>query len=174
MKKYHLILLTIFLTLNSYSQECGFDNNESFSKSNKKMEWFVKKLTKQKLTITNDKNDIPYKVKKQLDCITNGFDIANPEEKHQSGCIVEEGIPSRRLNILAKNDNYLILNYNTYSVGISGNNIWIKYDDNGITDFWKGSTMGGLIIDSKFDLNKYIIHTELQVKKINTILYNRN
>ncbi len=174
MKKSHLILLTVFLSFNVYSQECGFDSNESILESNKKMEWFVKELTKKKLTITNDKNDIPPKVKKQLDCLNNGFSIANPKENYQSGCIVEKEVPSRHLNLLAKNDNYIVLIYNTYSAGISGNSIWIKYDDNGITDYWKGSTIGGLIIDSKFDLNKYIVETEKHVKKMNAILYGIN
>ncbi len=157
--------MIISSTLSSYSQECGFDSNESITKSNKKMEWFVKRLTKQKLTITNDKNDIPILVKKQLDCFTNGFEIANPDENHQSDCTSEEGIPSRHLIILAKNDIYLVLNYNTYNLGISGHNIWIKYDKNGITEFWAGSSIGGLVVDSKFDLDKYFRKTEIQINE---------
>jgi hypothetical protein len=169
MSKYIIIVFFIFSTLNSYSQECGFDTNDSIIKSEKKMEWFVNKLTNQKLTITNDKNDIPVLVQKQLDCFTNGFDIANPNENYQSGCDAEEGVPSRHLNILAKNENYIMLNYTTYNLGVSGHNIWIKYNKNGITEFWTGSTMGGLIVDSNFDLNKYIAQTELHVKKMNEI-----
>lgn len=174
MTKYLLLLLIVFSTINSYSQVCGFDSNDSITKSKKKMEWFVKNLAKQKLTITNDKNDIPVLVKEQLDCYTNGFDIVNPDENYQNGCSVEEGVPSLHLKILAKNDNYLVLNYNTYNLGISGHNIWIKYDENGITEFWTGSTMGGLIVDSKFDLNKYIVKVESQIKTINKYLQNNN
>jgi hypothetical protein len=155
MKKYIVLILVSLTTLASYAQNCGFDSDTSTKESNKKMEWFVKKLMKQKLVITNEKNDIPIPVLKQLNCYTNGFDIANPDEKHQNGCGSDDDIPAFHLRLLAKNKDYLVISYNTYNLGISSHHIWIKYNKNGITDFWSASTGGGLVVDSKFDIYNY-------------------
>mgnify|MGYP003132229684 FL=1 len=157
---FYLLFTFLAFSYTLYAQECGFDENEKLDKSEKKLDWFVKKLKKQGLVITNDKNDIPLKVKEQLDCYTNGFDLANPGEKYQGGCIVEEDVPSRELPLLAKTKEYLIISYNTYALGSSGHDIWIKYDETGITDFWSGSNMARFLLASRFELIKYIEETE--------------
>ncbi|MFK7748065.1 MAG: hypothetical protein AB8B65_06730 [Kordia sp.] len=155
MKKNILLFIVSIITLTSYAQDCGFKNDHSEEESNKKLAWFVKELPEQKLVISNDKNDIPTHVLKQLKCASGGFDIANPDEKYQSDCSGEDDKPSRHLKLLAKNKEYLVMSYNTYNLGISSYHIWIKYNKSGITDIWYTSTMGGMVVDSKFDILNY-------------------
>lgn len=170
MKKNILLFIISIFTLTSYAQDCGFKYNHSEEESNKKFAWFLKKLPKQKLVISNDKNDIPIHVLKQLKCVSGGFDIANPDEKYQSGCSGDDDEPSRHLRLLAKNKNYLVMSYNTYSLGIASYHLWIKYDKNGITDIWYTSISGGLVVDSKFDFRNYYKLISNEVKKQNQMI----
>lgn len=174
MKKNILLFIICLTTLTTFAQDCGFDSSNSEKESNKKMDWFVKELPKQKMVVTNDKNNIPKQVLKQLKCYLNGFDIANPDEEHQSGCGSDGKTPSRHLTLLAKNKNYIVISYNTYNLGIASYHIWIRYNKDGITDFWSTSIGGGLIVDSKFDILNYYTHISSRVKELNKFLTNRS
>lgn len=174
MKKYILLILISLTTLISFAQNCGFENSSSTKESNKKMDWFVKELSKQEMTVTNDKNDIPKQVLKQLKCHLDGFVIANPNEKHQNGCSSDGKTPSRHLTLLAKNKNYIVISYNTYNLGIASYHIWIRYNKDGITNFWSTSIGGDLIVDSKFNILNYYTHISSRVKELNKFLTNRS
>ncbi|OAD90702.1 hypothetical protein A7A78_05530 [Aequorivita soesokkakensis] len=161
MKQKILSLLILFITTTTFSQDCGFKNITDPAESNQKLNWFVKNLSKEELKISNNKNDIPLLVKKQLDCFFNGFDIANSDEPYQDDCSTIDGLPSKHLIFLAKNSDFLVMSYNKYSVGVSSYSIWIKYNKNGITDFWSNSMLGGLSEKSKKSMKEYIHAVEL-------------
>jgi hypothetical protein len=173
MKKYTTLFFLLFI-VTVVAQDCGFEYNTSQEATNTKMDWFEAEFAKQKLVVSNDKNDIPTQVLQQLQCHLNGFDIANPDEKHQDDCAAEEGLPSLHLSLLAKNENYLVFTYNTYSSGSSSHHIWLQYDTKGIINYWSASTIGILIIDENFNLQKYAKNVSTQVKNLNAILYSEN
>ena len=91
------------MTLNCIAQKkCQYEIDESKILENKNLDSFLIALKSEKIKVYNDKKSIPTQVEKQLDCIAKNFDIANPNEAYQKGCIVEKKIPSRGLFFLAK------------------------------------------------------------------------
>lgn len=151
-----VIFTIFFLPSFGFSQDCGFQVEEDESKLNIIFQKFTENLANEDLVITQDKNSIPKQVKTQLDCLTNGFDIANPNDEYQDGCSDEKEFPTRHLTFLAKSENYLLISYNTYNLGISSYNLWIKYDHDGIIDFWSNAMLGELNSKHLNDTKSYI------------------
>jgi hypothetical protein len=127
------------------------------------MNWFVSEFAKQELVVSNEKSTIPKQVLQQLKCFYKGFHIANPDEKHQEDCNATAGLPALHISLLAKNENYLVLMYHTYSLGSSSRHIWIHFDTTGIIDYWSASTMGIFMIEEDFTLQKYCNAVSKQV-----------
>jgi hypothetical protein len=157
MKNLKFILFTILLFSNSFAQKnCTYKVDENIILQNKNLDAFLQKFESEKFIISNDKNSIPKHVKKQLDCIAKNFDIANPNEKYQQGCIVEENTPSRGLCFLAKSKHVLVMSYATGGIGSSTHFLFIEYNSKGIIDLWTGVGMGIIKPKSLKEISEHI------------------
>ena len=156
MKKLKFIILILF-SLNSFSQKnCPYKIDENKILENRNLDDFLNKFQSEKFVVLNDKNSIPKEVKKQLDCIARKFEIANPKEEYQQGCLIEKKIPSRGLFFLAKSDDILVLTYGTGGIGSSTHFLFIKYNSKGIVDLWTGVGMGIIKHKSLEEITKFI------------------
>ena len=156
MKEIKFIII-ILMTLNCIAQKkCQYEIDESKILENKNLDSFLIALKSEKIKVYNDKKSIPTQVKKQLDCIAKNFDIANPKEAYQQGCIVEKKIPSRGLFFLAKSDTVLVMTYGTGGIGSSTHFLFIKYNSKGIVDLWTGVGMGFIKHKSLEEITKFI------------------
>ena len=73
-----LNLLVLVAPCVSGQRQCGFliDTAKSFSKPT--LYYFLTEIKSDTFKITNNKKDIPSFIKKQLDCFSGEFRIANP------------------------------------------------------------------------------------------------
>jgi len=156
MEKVKFIII-ILITLNCTAQKkCQYEIDESKILENKNLDSFLNTFKSGQFKIYNDKNSIPTQVKNQLDCIVQNFDIANPKEEYQQGCILEKKIPSRGLFFLAKSDDVLVMTYGTGRIGSSTHFLFIKYNSKGIVDLWTGVGMGIIKHKSLEEITKFI------------------
>ena len=156
MKILKFIILILF-SLNSFSQKnCPYKIDENKILENRNLDGFLNNFQSEKFVVFNDKNSIPKQVQKQLDCITKKFDIANPKEEYQKGCVIERKFPSRGLIFLAKSDDILVLTYGTGGIGSSTHFLFIKYNSEGIIDLWTGVGMGIIKHESLEEISEFI------------------
>ncbi|MFC3157312.1 hypothetical protein [Chryseobacterium arachidis] len=106
--------------------------------------------------IQTKKQAIPHHIKKELDCLTEDFNIANPNQKYQIGCLYQKEMPRRKLLFLAKSSDILILTYATGGIGSSTHFLFIKYDSKQILDLWTGIAMGIFMPTSLDEITQYI------------------
>lgn len=105
------ILLIILITTNCIlaQKKCDYNINTPKILSNESLDKFIYLLQKNDFIVSNNKKEIPSFIKKQLDCISGEFSIANPGEKYQSNCIAESNLPKRKLIFLSKSKNFLVM-----------------------------------------------------------------
>ena len=91
-----IVSFCLVLTLNVSGQNtCGYKLDTAAILSNKNLDDFLAVLQTDSFIVTNDKKDIPRSIKKQLNCMTNGFSIANPGEPYQATDVVTWRIKPR-------------------------------------------------------------------------------
>jgi hypothetical protein len=135
-----LLVLTCLLTAdNALSQKkCSFQIDTAKILTNQNLDGFLTELKDDSFKITNNKKDIPKFIKKQLDCYTHGFRIANPDQPYSSSDVIVRNLPRRQLTFFAKSDDLMVMEYNLGGVGLSSHLLLVKYKDGKIIDLWKG------------------------------------
>ncbi|UKB77599.1 hypothetical protein [Chryseobacterium sp. MEBOG07] len=156
MKHIKYIILILF-SINCLGQKnCKFKINEATILKNENLDYFIGKMQKDQFETQTRKQAIPSYIKKELDCLSGDFSIANPDKEYQSSCIYEKNMPRRQLLFLAKSKDILILTYATGGIGSTTHFLFIKYDSKQILDLWTGVTMGIFKPESLKSIIKYI------------------
>ncbi|MDI9366613.1 MAG: hypothetical protein QM541_16775 [Flavobacterium sp.] len=141
MKKTVKIILfgLLFLPFFSFGQNnCSFkiDTTKILTKEN--LRKFATKLKNDTFQSFTDINEIPTFIKKQLNCLTNGFSIANPNEDYRCCCTSPRHLPNRKLIFVGKSKNVLAMTYLTGGFGVSTHLLLIQFENNKIIDLWTG------------------------------------
>jgi hypothetical protein len=131
---------------------CSLDTAKILANEN--LDGFTYRMRTDAFEVLNDKKAIPVFVKKQLDCLAEGFKIANPDEEYACCCTDFKDLPRRKLIFLAKSKDMLALTYLRGGFGVSTHLLLIRFDKNKIVDIWAG--FGHESIQSVPDLLQFI------------------
>ena len=152
---YFLFSILFFAPSILFSQNnCGIIEIENEHESYALFVSMINEVNTQTFNVTNNLNDIPQKVKEQLDCFFNDLDMANYKEDFNGSCTVEKRLHSRGLTYLALNENYLLISYS--SSGGSGYHMWFKYNENGVLKSWFCGSLGRVPTNKKLEFEKYL------------------
>lgn len=125
--------------------------------SNQNLNHLIHELEKENLGSKLTYQEAPQIVRSLLDSLTGDFDIANPGEDWQVGCVrlekmiqkkVNDSIieiefedaelPSRELVYLGTSDKITLMTYYTGGFGKAAHTLIIKHNNQEILDLWKG------------------------------------
>lgn len=121
---------------------------------NENLDDFLSEIEKSHLSDYNDKNAIPVSLKEQLELITHGFSMANPNEEYRCCCTSAQSLPYRKLLFLSLNKDLLIMTYLTGGIGVSTHILFVRFRDNNIQDIWNAQSFEEL--KSKRNIIKFI------------------
>jgi hypothetical protein len=170
MKYLNLLFLYILLTFSfsSSAQKCSYTIDTAKILSNKNLDKFISDLQTQKFITINDKKGIPVFIKKQLDCLTKKFSIANPDQEYACCCTSSQKLPSRKLIYLAISGNTLVMSYLTGGFAESTHLLLIQFDNDKILDLWTGHCSEN--IKSNQGIAKYLTENKNKEWGLNTNL----
>jgi len=134
--------------------------------ANENLDNFVQSLTTDTFQNFVDKDAIPKHVKKQLNKLTSGFSIANPNQAWQCCCTSPRRLPERQLNFLAKSKDVLVMTYKTGGIGVSTHLLLIRFDTDKIIDLWSGYCWAD--VSKVGDIVSYIAETRKSNRQLNT------
>ena len=141
-------ILSLTFSLNAWGQgNCIFKIDTAKILANRSLTSYLLALQSDTFMVTNNKKDIPRFIKRQLNCLTHGFSMANPDKKYQATDVVGwriKPLPRRQLVFLAKSNHILVLTYYIGGIGRSNHLLLIKFKDKKILDFWTGSCLNGM------------------------------
>lgn len=148
MKFYKTILfLAVYFTITnstSAQKNCDYKIDTAKILGNQNLDNLLLEFQNDSFKITNNKKDIPHFIKKELDCLVNGFSIANPGQKYQATDVVLKKLPWRQLVFLAYNDRMLVMTYLKGGIGESRHLLMIKFKSKKIIDLWTGFCLNGM------------------------------
>ncbi len=155
-------------------RKCAFQIDTAKILSNRNLDKLLLEFQSGTFKTTNNKNDIPRFIKRQLNCLTHGFLIANPGKPYEATDVFTGNIfnklPSRQLVFLAKSDNMLVMTYLKGGRGLSRHLLFIKFNGKKITDFWSGSCLNGM--DTKEGIINNINYSRSKKWELNTNMVN--
>jgi len=167
MKRHIIFFVLTLVYFTAFSQgNCEFKIDTAKILANKNLDGFVSNLLVDSFIITNNKKSIPSFIKKQLDCFTGKFSIANPGEPFQYGCVIIEKLPRRQIHFLAKSKNVLVLTYTHGGSAMTKHLLFIKFEGKQITDFWAGVSLD--VLDTKEKIIDYIEKSKHSPAGLNT------
>lgn len=134
--------------------------------TNENLDDFVQSLKTDTFQISADKSAIPKHIKKQLDKLTKGFSIGNPNQAWQCCCTSPRRLPERQLNFLAKSKNVLVMTYKTGGIGVSTHLLLIRFDNKKIIDLWTGYCWAD--VSQVSDIVSYIAESRKNNQELNT------
>lgn len=134
--------------------------------TNENLDDFVRSFKADTFQISSDKSAIPRPIKKQLDRLTKGFSIGNPNQDWKCCCTSARHLPKRQLNFLAMSKDVLVMAYKTGGRGISTNLLLIRFDGNKIIDLWTGYL--GEEVNNVGDIISYIDEAKKSNREFNT------
>ena len=135
------LIMVICLLISIYSKaqkQCDYQIDTSEILNNQNLSAFILNLQTDSFKISYSKKDIPRFINKQLDCLTNGFSIANPGHKYQCCCTSSMLLPERQLIFLGISEDIFVMTYLTGGIGVSTHLLLIKFENNRIIDLWTG------------------------------------
>ena len=149
----YLIPTIVFSCFCFGQKKCNFVINEKkiFAKEN--LDYFLKKIESKSFHTFNNGSAIPKHIKKELDCITGNFSIADKNQKYHDSCFNEGNLAKRQILFFAKNKELIILTYATGGDGSTTHYLFLEYNSKEILNLWSGMTMG---ISSQKSLNEII------------------
>ena len=157
-------ILTV--TLNASGQDnCSFKIDTAKILANINLDTLLSEFQIESFKVSTDKKDMPHFIKKQLNCLTHGFSIANPGQLYQNTDVIVQKLPSRQLIFLAKSKNMFVMTYQMGVMGLPRKILIIKIKDKTIIDFWSGQGFEDL--DTKRHIVDYL-KQNLNTKKLNT------
>jgi hypothetical protein len=138
------LLLTYNLSNSAYGQgSCSFKIDTAKILTNQNLDRLLQYFQTNTFKITNNKKDIPRFIKKELDCLSNGFSLANPGQPFQATDVIKGKRPNRQLTFLAKNKNMLVLTYTLGGFSASRRVLFIIFEGKQIIDLWTGNCYYG-------------------------------
>ena len=158
-------IVTVFslaLSLNAIGQKnCDYKIDTSKILANENLDNFLFKIQRDTFKVSYDKKDIPSFIKRQLNCLTHGFSIANPNQEYQATDVLYRRLPSRQLIFLATSKDMVVMTYLMGGIAESTHVLFIKSRDKKIVDLWTGLCIRDL--KSTSEIFEYI--SEKQNKK---------
>jgi hypothetical protein len=165
-KTIKLIILLLFPILSFGQKSTDFTIDTVKILTNENLDDFVQSLQIDTFQISTDKNAIPKHIKKQLDKLTKGFSIGNPNQDWQCCCTSPRRLPERQLNFLAKSADVLVMTYKTGGLGVSTHLLLIRFNNNKIIDLWAGYCWAE--VSKVSDIVSYIDETRKHNRELNT------
>ena len=137
--------LALLISINVFGQKnCEFKIDTAKILANQNLDNLLSQFQNDTFKITNNKKDIPRFIKKQLNCLTHGFSIANPGQPYQATDVVFKKLPWRQLVFLDRNNDMLVMTYLKGGIGLSRHVLFIKFKDKKIIDLWRGNCLNGM------------------------------
>ena len=165
-KTIKLIILLLFPILSFGQKSNSFTIDTAKILTNENLDDFVQNLKTDTFQISADKKAIPKHIKKQLDKLTNGFSIGNPNQDWQCCCTSPRRLPERQLNFLAKSKDVLVMTYKTGGFGVSTHLLLVRFDNDKIIDLWTGYCWAD--VSKVGDILSYIEETRKNNRELNT------
>ena len=153
-RKIILISLLMFSLFTIAQENCNFKIDKHKILSNLNLDKFLMELQNDNFEIYYDKKHIPDSLIKSLACLNGEFSIANPKEKYQTNCEANEKLPKRKLILLLKSKNNIVVTYFCGGFATSVHILFLRFNNGKITDLWSGISVKKL--SSKEDILKYI------------------
>ena len=167
----------------------AYELDTSVILSNQNLNSLILELEKENLESKLVFQEAPKVVRGLLDSLTGHFDIANPGEDWQVGCVKiskmiekkvndsiievtfdDSELPTRGLVYLGTSDNITLMTYYTGGVGKSAHTLIIKHDNQEVFDLWKGSAPYD--VQNKTEIIEYLKQNQNKEWGLNTnILY---
>ncbi|HYV92944.1 MAG TPA: hypothetical protein VE978_14230 [Chitinophagales bacterium] len=141
MRQIQTLILSIILLTTQISEgqkKCSFQIDTAKILANRNLDSFIADLKSDNFDITNNKKNIPKFIKRQLDCFTGNFRIANPDEPYNSTDIIIRSMPGRQLVFLAQSNDLLVMQYLEGGYVRTSHLLLVKFKDSKIVDLWKG------------------------------------
>ncbi len=139
MLKYFLILQLFAISSLSLTGQnnCEFQIDTQSIFLNQNLDTFIHKLESDTFHIIPDIRMFPQRVQSQLQCLLNGFGIANPNQDFRCCCTSPDNLPQRQLTQLGISKEILVMTYRK-GEGIVCNSrlLIIRFGDSGIIDLW--------------------------------------
>ena len=135
-------------------ENCNFKIDKHKILSNLNLDKFVMELQNDNFEIHYDKKFIPDNLIKSLVCLNGDFSIANPKERYQSNCVTNKKLPKRKLILLLKSKNNIVVTYFCGGFVTSVHILFLRFNNEKILDLWSGSSTEKL--SSKEDILRYI------------------
>ena len=129
-------IIFILLTLSACSGRL-YKFNETDVLENKSIAEIIRVIDNEKLAVFKKESDIPEYIRKTLDSWGDKFDIADSGSKYQSTDVFN-GLPSRQIIAIFKNENYFIMTYSHGGRGRHTHIMYFKMADEKVLDFWVG------------------------------------
>ena len=134
-----LAIFVLILSLNSFGQkDCDYQIDTSKILSNQNLDSFLNRIQRETFSVNCNKNGIPSFIKKQLDCWTHNFSIANCKEPYNATDVYDKKLPNRQLLFLALNNDLFIMTYLRGGIGGQTHIVFIRFHDSKIVDLWTG------------------------------------
>jgi hypothetical protein len=86
----------------------------------------------------DSKKAIPPFIEQELDYLTGGLSLANPNEEFQCCCTSSQTLPERKLDFLAMSKDVFVMTYLTGGIGEEEHILLIKFENNKVVDIWYG------------------------------------
>ncbi len=99
---------------------------------------FLLCIAKELFQTHTNKLAIPAFIGEELDFLTGGFSLGNPDEEFQCCCTSSRKLPARLLQFLAISKNVLVMTYLTGGIAEEDHILLIKFKDRSIVDVWYG------------------------------------
>ena len=158
------------ITVNTYGQKkCAFQIDTLKILTNQNLSELLAEFSKDSFRVTNNKSDIPQFIKSQLNCLANGFSIANPNQPYQATDVISQRLPKRQLVFLAQSHKMIVITYLLGGWGVSRHLVFIKFEGKKITDLWTGRCLNGM--DSKEGIINYLKSTKSEDLHSNMIYF---
>jgi|SRR5579859_3070104 len=135
----YTLILVLASTLSGIGQKncnCVVDTERILL--NVDLDHFLSSLKNEAFTGSVQKNKIPKFIIDQLDCLTQGFSLANPNQDYQCCCTSPHNLPKRKLLYLAKSKNIFVMTYLTGGIGVETHLLLIEYSGEKIERLWSG------------------------------------
>jgi len=145
-----LAILTVTLSLNTFGQkDCDYQIDTSKILLNQNLDSFLNKIQRENFSVSRNKNCIPSFIKKQLDCWTHDFSIANCKEPYNATDLYNKKLPNRQLLFLALNNDLFVMTYLRGGIGEQTHIVFIMFQDSTIIDLWTGVCLQELTTKSQ-------------------------
>jgi hypothetical protein len=145
MRSFLIILFSLIdVACFAQSKQCDFPLDSAKNFTDQNVPLLIDSLQAAHLETRNKKSYIPKFIKRNLNCWTKKFDIANPNKSYQSADVVSwrlKPLPLRQLTYLGLSDHYLILTYKKGGYVSSDYILIFKFYNKKVIDVWAGGNI---------------------------------